>query len=350
MNLRNAIFLMSESGVALLFALCVALIWKREKPTKIETSRARGRDFAVIFSAAIFAAIFENLNVLQVHGRGSYSYNAKFHVFVGEVPLFVILAWAVIFWTAMQLCDAAPLRNRARIVHDAILAVLLDLAFDVTAIRHGFWFWHGVRFDEAWFGVPAGNFFGWFYVALAFALCTRFLDWRAKIGRLAPEFRIFLQLFAVPPLAFVLYRALENSNNALLSLCGWRAASIATDTFALGVFLAQLSGAIGWVLWRKSRDKTQIEYSKIESSKASWQTVFARAVRLSFHVFAILGLLSLSGAALTENFSAGNPAAQKPAMIGVAGLVWAFEIVYLRLLRASAKPASEKYAAAKGEN
>ncbi len=309
----NAVFWLSEIGIISLF-----LVWFALSILNVERDQARGVGIAV--SSAVFAAIFENLNVLQVKGRGSYSYNADFHVFVGQVPLFVVLAWSVIFWTAMQLCDTLNLRTRHKILGDAVLVVLLDLGFDATAIRHNFWFWHDVKLNEAWFGVPAGNFFGWLFVALVFSFLTRALDFLVATQKLKAHFRVIIQIFMVPPLAFVLYRVLENSNNFVLTLFGWRASAPQTDKIALWFFFTQLCVLALWTLVAK-RKTANIEYSKFTPT-----TVFARLCRAFFHGFALLGLLVLP---------ASTPflATQKPALLTVAGFVCWLDWFYEKRLR-----------------
>lgn len=319
----NTVFLLSEMGITLLFLLCLVFAWRNRK-------RDNSRDLSTLVSAAIFAALFENLNVLQIHGRGSYSYNAQFHVFIGQVPLFIILAWAVILWTAMQISDATPLRTqslrtRDKIVCDAVLAVLLDLSFDATAIRHGFWNWHGVALSQAWFGVPAGNFFGWMFVALAFSFCVRVLDWRVQSGKLKPHFRFVLQVLIAPIVAFVLYRAIENSNNAVLRFFGWNPANATTDKLALCVFFAQFFALIIWSLRLR---RAQIQNVNIEYSKPNENVlIFARLCRIFFHVFAVCGLFALPFSSLL--------AQQKPALLAVAGFVCLLDWLYEKRLCAT---------------
>ncbi len=293
---------------------CVAFSWR-----KVQQDNAR--EISVVLSAALFAALFENLNVLQVHGRGSYSYNAKFHVFIGQVPLFIILAWSVILWTAMQISASTTLRIRYKIIGDAVLAVLLDLSFDATAIRHDFWFWHGFAFNQGWFGVPAGNFFGWMFVALAFSFCTRSLDWCVQNGKLQARFRAFIQLVLVPIVAFVFYRAVEATNNAMLTIFGWRADLPSTDRFALGIFFAQFFALMLWTVFWTGRPRT----TTIEYSNAQTEVHFARMCRIFFHGFALCGLFALPVSSLL--------AQQKPALLAVAGLVCLLDWGYEKRLR-----------------
>jgi hypothetical protein len=65
---------------------------------------------------------------------------------------------------------------------DWILAISLDLAFDAIAIRMGLWTWRGIGPTDGWFGVPAGNFYSWLFVTLAFSSLTRWLR-QAAVGR-----------------------------------------------------------------------------------------------------------------------------------------------------------------------
>ncbi len=331
----NAVYLLSEIGMVSLFGICLVFAWRNRK-------HDNARDLSLLVSSAIFAAIFENLNVIQVSGRGSYSYNSGFHAFVGEVPLFVVLAWSVILWTAMQIGDATRLQWPQKIACDALLATLLDLGFDATAIRHGFWNWHGVAFDQAWFGVPAGNFFGWLFVSLVFSLSVRTLDWLIQHRTIGASFRCCVQIVAVPPLGFGLYRALENTNNALLKMGGWNPQNPQTDTLALTVFAIQFLALTLWVLWQK-RAKTEhpnarnanSEIANAENANAKNANIeysiyrksvlaFAHACRVSFHVFAVLGLLALPFSPLL--------AQQKPALLAVAGFVGVVDWFFVRRL------------------
>jgi uncharacterized membrane protein len=225
----------------------------------------------------LFATIFEDLNVRGLSGRGSYFYHNAFLLDIDRVPLFIILAWAVILWGAMRISDAAPLALKARIGSDAVLAVLLDLSFDATAIRHEFWTWRGFAFDQAWFGVPAGNFFGWLWVSLAFAMLSRLL-WQWK-----PRGVIAMQLLLVPPLGFVLYRGLEGATNFLLLRAGWTSDGASLMAFFVVFALITLAVAVT----PKSEKKTP-------ATRVIKEVLpLVHGSRAAFHGFAVLGLLAL---------------------------------------------------------
>ncbi len=289
----NVVFLVSEVGIVALFAFCAAVAWRKRQSDG-------GRELSLLLSAALFATLFEDLNVRQLSGRGSYFYNDKFLLDIDRVPVFIILAWAVILWGAMQISDAAPLPEVARVGSDGILAVMLDLGFDVTAIRHEFWTWRGFSFDEAWFGVPAGNFFGWLWVSLAFSALSRAL-WHCN-----PRGAVWWQLFIVPPLGFLLYRVLENSTNHVLV-----ALHLTSDRAALMAFFlvfALLSGAVA-VTPKKSHQQSSARR-------------LAHNSRVAFHVFAVLGLVALS--------SDAPGAAQRTLLLPLALIIWALDFLWLR--------------------
>lgn len=283
----NAVFLLSEFGIIALFVACLVVAGRGRKTDG-------GRGVTLLLSAALFATLFEDLNVRQLNGRGSYFYNDRFLLNIDQVPVFIILAWAVILWGAMQISDATPLPAWARVASDGILAVFLDLGFDVTAIRHEFWTWRGFSFEQAWFGVPAGNFFGWLWVSLAFSFLSRLL-WHYK-----PRGAVWWQLFLVPPFGFLLYRAIENTTNFLLSalhLTGDRAALM-----AFFLVFALISGAVA------------VTPKKATPKRDSLST-FAHHSRAAFHLFAVCGLLAL------PNGAAGT--AQRPLLLLLALLIWA---------------------------
>lgn len=317
------VFHIAEWGVIALFVACGWRAWRLAQRTVDQDSNTASHSLSILLSAALFAWLFEDLNVLQAAGRGSYSYNPRFQIFLDQVPLFIALAWAVILWTAMRMTDAAPLRMPARVAADATLAVLLDLSFDVTAIRHFFWWWHGVGFDEAWFGVPAGNFFGWLYVALSFSTLTRGLDFLT--GKLSPrrrQWRPLLQLCAVPPLAFALYRTLENPTNILLQRAGWT-----SDRAALMAFFAVFFIIAASAVWPSRLSRSPFSAPSLPSSPQPGgppQCALAVRCRAAFHVFAIVGLLALP--------ASGLAATQRPAMLGIAGLIWALNWFYQKSL------------------
>jgi carotenoid biosynthesis protein len=160
----------------------------------------RGRlPFLELISAAAFGILLEEGDQLVFE---TYHYSADWFVTIDRAPVVIGLTWALIIAGAMRLTDALGVRRRYAPFVDAVLAISLDLAFDAIAIRMGLWTWRGIGPADGWFGVPAGNFYSWLIVTLAFSSLTRWLR-DASARRRALE---WLQL-AVPLPAFGLLLA-----------------------------------------------------------------------------------------------------------------------------------------------
>ncbi|MFN2484409.1 MAG: carotenoid biosynthesis protein [Candidatus Limnocylindria bacterium] len=170
---------------------------------------------AVLFGAACWVALRRGrlplLELVSAAGFGilleegdqlifeTYHYSPEWTLVVDRAPVLIGLTWAIIIVGAMRITDALGIPRGFAPFVDAVLAISLDLAFDAIAIRMGLWTWRGVRPTQGWFGVPAGNFYSWLFVTLAFTLLSR---WVREVSRRHPS-REWLQL-AVPLPAFVI--------------------------------------------------------------------------------------------------------------------------------------------------
>ena len=160
----------------------------------------RGRlPFLELISAAAFGILLEEGDQLVFE---TYHYSNDWILAIDRAPVVIGLTWALIIAGAMRLTDALGVRRRYAPFVDAVLAISLDLAFDPIAIRMGLWTWRGIGPTDGWFGVPAGNFYSWLIVTLAFSFMTRWLR-EAAARRRALE---WLQV-AVPLPAFGLLLA-----------------------------------------------------------------------------------------------------------------------------------------------
>jgi hypothetical protein len=155
----------------------------------------RGRlPFLELISAAAFGLLLEEGDQLIFQ---TYHYSPDWVLVADRAPLVIGLTWALLIAGAMRITDALGVRRWTAPFVDAVLVIMLDLAFDAVAIRMGMWTWLGVEPDQGWFGVPAGNFYAWLFVTLGFSLVSRWLrDASADRPRLE-----WLQL-AVPIPAF----------------------------------------------------------------------------------------------------------------------------------------------------
>jgi len=139
--------------------------------------RSGGRRRLVeLLSAVPFGLLLEQGDITIF---GSYAYNQGFFIKIGSVPVAIALAWAMIITSSMFMSDRLGVPARLAPFADAVFAILLDLSLDAIAIRQGLWHWN-IPLHAGFFGVPAGNYYGWLFVAFGFSAWTRWL--RAHVG------------------------------------------------------------------------------------------------------------------------------------------------------------------------
>lgn len=108
---------------------------------------------------------------------GYYVYNGNNFKLFG-VPYIIPLYWSVFIYTAYSISNSfcawlgrkKPSKNSsgllsvaALVTADGLLTVALDLLLDPIKVREGTWTWLD---DGAYFGIPIGNFIGWFIVTV----------------------------------------------------------------------------------------------------------------------------------------------------------------------------------------
>jgi uncharacterized membrane protein len=161
--------------------------------------RSRQR-FLELVMALVFGVLLEELNVIL--SGGFYVYGRDFLIILDQAPLSIGMGWAVIIYSAMRISDSYSLSERVKPFFDAIQAILIDLSMDAVAIRLGFWRWP-IPLTDGWFGVPAGNFFGWMLVVALYSGFTRFT--RYLIKEKSDKRYLVLQV-ASPPICYgILY-------------------------------------------------------------------------------------------------------------------------------------------------
>jgi uncharacterized membrane protein len=140
-----------EFLMATLLIICILHASKRGKQYIIE-----------ILVAGVYGVLLEILTMIQLE---FYTYG-DFFVELYGAPIAIGIGWAVIIYTAMATSDKLGLPVKIRPFMAALLALNIDLSMDAIAIREGFWTWgeYGL-----WFGVPLGNFFGWFVVVSSYS-------------------------------------------------------------------------------------------------------------------------------------------------------------------------------------
>jgi len=163
--------------------------------------RSGGRQRLVeLLSAVPFGLLLEQGDIKIF---GSYAYSQGFFIKLGSVPVAIALAWAMIITSSMFMSDRLRIPPRAAPFADAVFAILLDLSLDAIAIRQGLWHWN-IPLNAGFFGVPAGNYYGWLFVAFGFSAWTRWV--RARAG--ARSSWSWLQLLVPVPAYLTLLLAL----------------------------------------------------------------------------------------------------------------------------------------------
>ena len=163
--------------------------------------RSGGRQRLVeLLSAVPFGLLLEQGDIKIF---GSYAYSQGFFIKLGSVPVAIALAWAMIITSSMFMSDRLRIPQRLAPFADAVFAILLDLSLDAIAIRQGLWHWN-IPLNAGFFGVPAGNYYGWLFVAFGFSAWTRWV--RARGG--ARSSWSWLQLLVPVPAYLTLLLAL----------------------------------------------------------------------------------------------------------------------------------------------
>ena len=186
----RVLFALVEVVILILFALSARFAYRTGGRQRLNE----------LVSAVPFGLLLEQGDITIF---GSYAYNQGFFIKVGSVPLAIALAWAMIITSSMFMSDRLGIPPRLAPFADAVFAILLDLSLDAIAIRQGLWHWN-IPLNAGFFGVPAGNYYGWLFVAFGFSAWTRWVRARADERRVSP----WLQFFVPVPAYLTLLLAL----------------------------------------------------------------------------------------------------------------------------------------------
>ncbi len=119
---------------------------------------------SLLGTGIVYGVLLEQLVILHFE---AYQYNVEdFLLTVADVPIVIGLGWAAIIYAGIEIGQQVGLSDRALPFFVAPFALHIDLAIDAVAIRIPFWQWTP---PGIWFGVPLGNFMGWFLVAGLFS-------------------------------------------------------------------------------------------------------------------------------------------------------------------------------------
>jgi len=147
----NISFVLLEFFSTVLFILCIYHSLKRSK-----------KHLAELLIMVVYAILLESISVT----KGGYIYG-DFLLKIFGVPIAVGFGWGVIIYTSLATVDKLNISQKIRPFLVTLLALNIDFSMDPIAIKEGLW---SFTYTEGfWFGVPSGNFIGWFIVVFCFS-------------------------------------------------------------------------------------------------------------------------------------------------------------------------------------
>ena len=110
----------------------------------------------------ILATLVELIGVFT----GIFSYSSELLMIIDRVPVSIILSWVGIIYSSTIITERLKLSLLQRILTTALISLTLDWGMDPIAVESGAWTFGGGEY----FNIPAYNFFGWFFIPLAFLI------------------------------------------------------------------------------------------------------------------------------------------------------------------------------------
>jgi uncharacterized membrane protein len=137
-----------------LFILAACHAW-------LDAGRNRFQRMLMLLTLFGFGTLIEFIGV----SSGNYAYPREAGINMGVVPMSVSLAWVGIIYSVMIIAERLEYPWYLRILATTLIAISLDWGMDPIAVHIGAWTW---SFAGAYFGVPGFNFFGWFFIPIAY--------------------------------------------------------------------------------------------------------------------------------------------------------------------------------------
>lgn len=116
------------------------------------------KSFFLKFTAISTASwIVEETSIRIYH---FYQYSPDWNVFIGHVPILVILVWPLVIHSAWELASQLLSENKQHAHLAAAFIIWIDASLiETISVRAGFWSWNGAGI----LGVPLIGIFGWAY-------------------------------------------------------------------------------------------------------------------------------------------------------------------------------------------
>lgn len=169
------------------------------------------RKLSTLIAGALFGVLLE---FLHVYIGGAYGYSREFILQVGNypanIPIVIGLAWGILLQTSHEISDCYDFPIIIRTLFESIFVVSIDLFLDVVAVRldGGFWTWKNEVLNlsitsRTFFGVPWGNFYGWFFVIFFMSLSLHLIDKRQANDKIVPlTIRVILSVILAESFLF----------------------------------------------------------------------------------------------------------------------------------------------------
>ncbi len=103
--------------------------------------------------------LVEETSILIYH---FYQYSSDWYLFIGHVPVLVILVWPVLIHSGWEL--ASQFFNQYKLYHHLVAALIVWIdasLIESVSVKAGLWSWNGAGLFE----VPFIGIFGWAYFA-----------------------------------------------------------------------------------------------------------------------------------------------------------------------------------------
>lgn len=158
--------------------------------------------FIIIASGIGWLMETEGLKYGTIFG-GRYIYEGN-PLTIGIVPLAVILYWGVFIYTGYSIvCAFFYWRHKKKpnkknnpifqilplVLLDGVIVIVIDLFMDPIQVKAGTWQWLD---GGIYFGVPLGNFFGWFLTTIIVTGIFRFMEYLLPAKDDAKDTSVFI--------------------------------------------------------------------------------------------------------------------------------------------------------------
>ena len=141
----------------------------------MDAKKNRIQRILMIATIFVFAASLELIGVFT----GIFTYATELIMILDRVPLSITLSWVGIIYSSLIIAERLKLSVWQRILTTTLIALSLDWGMDPIAVESGAWMFGGGEY----FNIPAFNFFGWFFIPIAF-LVPYGLSWEKDSKKL----------------------------------------------------------------------------------------------------------------------------------------------------------------------